>query len=78
MTPVTRPARARATLCGVFWVVIGTNEAGWFPLLLRDADALPGGEFQWRLIARTDDEIVAAGVMDMLVRRYFSEPRSVA
>ncbi len=78
VTPVTHWPRAGAMLCGVFWVVIGRDNVGEFPILLRDADALPGGKFCWRLIAQTDDEVVAAGVMDLLVRRCFSQPPSVS
>ena len=55
-------------------VVTGTDEVGSKPLLLRDEDALPRGDMRWRLVAQTDDEKVAAGVMELLIRRTF--PRS--
>ena len=59
-------------------IVMGTDEHGSIPMLLHDEDALPGGAFRWRLVAQTDDEIVAAGVMELLNRRCFSEPPSLA
>ena len=55
------------TLARVLTIVIGTDE-----------DALPGGEMRWRLVAQTDDEDVATGVMELLIRRCFSEPPSLA
>jgi hypothetical protein len=45
--------------------------------LLRDENALPGGELRWWLVAQTDDEEVAAGVMELPIRRCFSEPPSL-
>ena len=32
---------------------------------------------RWRLVAQTDDEEVAAGVMELLIRRCYSEPPSL-
>lgn len=51
-------------------IVIGTDEVGSKARLLRDEDALPGGEMRWRLVAKTDDQEVAAGVMGLLIRRW--------
>jgi hypothetical protein len=62
----------------MFTIVIGKDDFGEEPLLLREGDALPGGEMPWRLVAQTDDEEVAAGVMELLVCRYFSEPPDAA
>ena len=59
-------------------IVIGRDEGGEVPMLLRDDDKLPGGSLRSRLVAQADDEEVAAGVMELLVRRCFSEPPSVA
>ena len=57
------PARPRpgATLRGMFSIVIGKDDFGEDPLLLREEDALPGGEMRWRLVAQTDDEVIAPG-----------------
>jgi hypothetical protein len=43
------------------------------PVLLREEDALPSGPFRWRLIAQTDDEALAEGVMALMARRCYSE-----
>lgn len=58
-------------------VVIGTDTVGSKPRLLRDEDALPGGEMRWRLVAQTDNKEVAAGIMTLLIRRCYSEPPSL-
>jgi hypothetical protein len=55
-----------------FTIVIDTDEAGSFPMLLCDEDALPGGDTRWRLVAQTDDYAEAVGVVDLLHRRCFS------
>ena len=39
---------------------------------------MPGGETRWRLVAQTDDEEIAAGVMELMVRRCYSEPPGCA
>ena len=62
----------------MFTVVIGTDETGSFPLLLREEDARPGGAFRWRVVAQTDDEAEAERLMELMVRRCFSEPPSLA
>lgn len=62
----------------MFKIVIGSDERGSIPLLLRDEDALPGDALRWRLIARTDDEGIARRLMEMMARRCFSEPPGVA
>ena len=55
-----------------------TDEFGSTPLLLHEEDALPGGAFRWRLVAQTDDQAEAEGVMELVNRRCFSEGPSVA
>jgi hypothetical protein len=39
----------------MFTIVVGTDEFGSIPLLLREEDALPGGALRWRLVAQTAD-----------------------
>jgi hypothetical protein len=58
--------------------VIGRDDFGEDPLLLRDEDALPGGEMRLRLVAQTEDEAIAAGVMELMVRRRYAEPPAAA
>ena len=62
----------------MFKIVIGSDESGSIPLLLRDEDALSGDALRWRLIARTDDEGIAKRLMEVMARRCFSEPPGVA
>jgi len=50
----------------MYWVLIGTDESGSFPCLMTDEEALPGlpGSYvQWRLIARTRNQQVAARLL---------------
>jgi uncharacterized protein (DUF2236 family) len=52
----------------MYWVLIGTDESGSFPLLLTDEEALPGlsgSSVQWQLVARTRNQGVAARLMQM-------------
>jgi hypothetical protein len=52
----------------MYWVLIGTDESGSFPLLLTDEEALPGLSgscVQWQLVARTRNQRVAARLMQM-------------
>ena len=62
----------------MFTIVIGRDEFGEDPLLLRDEDALPGGGWRWRLVVQTDDEAIAEEVMKIMVRRCYSEPPGAA
>jgi hypothetical protein len=57
-----------------FTSVIGKDDFGEGPLLLREEDGLPGGDMRWSLVAQTDDGEMAAGVMERLVRRCHSRP----
>jgi hypothetical protein len=66
------------TLRPMFTIVIGTDDFGADALLLRDEDALPGGETRWRFVAQTDDEVIAAGVLELMVRRCYSDTPSAA
>ena len=61
----------------MFTIVIGTDEVGSRPVLLREDDALPGGRARWRLVAQTEDIHEAERVMEILYRRCYSEPPSV-
>lgn len=52
----------------MYWVLVGTDESGSFPLLLTDEEALPGlpsSSVQWQLLARTKNQRVAARLMKM-------------
>ena len=63
----------------MFTILLGEDECGSVPLLLRDGEALlPCGGYRWRVVATTDDPKEAAGVMELLNRQCFSEPPSVA
>jgi hypothetical protein len=59
----------------MFTIVIGQDEAGEFPLLLEEKDAHERRPTQWRRVAETDDVQVAAGVMELVIRRCLLEPR---
>jgi len=48
-------AVAEATLAAMYTVVMGRDEHGSFPMLVRDEDDLPGGAVRWRLVGQTDD-----------------------
>lgn len=76
----SHPAHAEGddSLGLMFTIVLGTDESGAIPLLPHEEDAPPGGAFRWRLVAQTDDEVVAESVMELMVRRCYSEPLSVA
>jgi hypothetical protein len=77
--PIRRPTRrGRLNLGPMFTIVIGTDGAGEFPMLLREEDVLPGGDTRWRRVAQTDDYAEAVGVVDLLHRRCFSESPGVA
>ncbi len=54
-------------------IVIGTDEFGSKPFLLRDGDPAPAGRMRWRLVAQTDDETIAGEVMQLLYRRCFED-----
>ncbi len=55
----------------MYSVLVGTDESGSIPLLLR-ADIAPlDSRMRWRLIAQTDDESLAAEVMQVLYRRCY-------
>jgi len=75
--PAVRSPSRPLNCAPMLTIVIGTDVIGSKPRLLRDEDALPGGEMRWRLVAQTDDESVAAGVMELLIRRCYSEPPSL-
>jgi hypothetical protein len=62
----------------MFTIVVGTDESGSIPLLLHEEDALPGSALPWQLVAQTDNPTEAGRVMELLSRRCFSEPPSVA
>jgi len=52
-------------------IVIGHDEFGEDPLLLHEEDGLPGGRMRWRTVAHTDDEGIAAGIVELLYRRCY-------
>jgi hypothetical protein len=57
-------ARDRADT--MYWVLVGTDESGSFPLLLTDEEALPGlrgSSVQWQLVATTRNQRVAARLL---------------
>lgn len=61
-------------------IVLGTNpHYGGLPLLLRQDEAAPAGSFRWRTVAQTDDESIAAEIMQMMYRRCYGagEPLDV-
>jgi len=70
--------RHGTTLAPMLTIVIARGDFGEDPLLLREGDGVPGGETRWRLVAQTDDEEIAAGVMELMVRRCCSEPPGCA
>ena len=69
----------RPTLPRRFTILLGEDECGSVPLLLRDGEALlRRGGYRLRVVAMTDDPEEAAGVMELLNRHCVSEPPSVA
>jgi hypothetical protein len=48
------------------------------PFLLGEEDAPPAGEgMRWRLDTETDEPDLAAGIMELLHRRCFPDPRDI-
>ena len=63
----------------MFTILLGEDECASVPLLLRDGEAvLRRGCYRWRVVATTDDPAEAARVMELLNRRRFSKPPSLA
>ena len=62
----------------MFTILLGEDECGSIPLLLRDGEAfLRRGGYHWRVVATTDDPGEAEAVMELLSRHRFSEPTDV-
>ena len=51
-------------------VVIGTDQHGNFPLVLRPDGSLPGGAVRWRMVTEADDFDLAMRVLEIVHRRF--------
>jgi hypothetical protein len=53
----------------VFWVIVASDWAGSIVSVLGDDDALPGGEWRYRLVAQARDYDRALRLADLERRR---------
>ena len=64
---VSQPGRHRYP-ARMFTILLGEDECGSIPLLLRDGEAVLGRPgYRWRVVATTDDPGEAEAVMELLI-----------